>query len=298
MPKLTSFGFFLWTCLVFFVGVRHDELRDYFLHLCSIVFSSSINEALESLIKGKEDSWRFFSQTETTSLYGFCVSWLPSAIADKLASFTTIIPIKQLSNFSLISTTIIYALCLKLAWIFRPRLFNWKPVATVEEILMFPDKSQKNLRKIVKILDNARYSMDVCVFTITNDSIEEALLKAHSRGVEVRIISDDLQMKVKGCELAKLSRAGIDVKHDSNFSKFMHHKFCIVDDYLLLTGSFNWTAAAWQKNNENLIVLSGREVVQEYQEEFDNLWSGFPSLHKRRKKSVVGKICGRFAFWA
>lgn len=213
-----------------------------------------------------------------------------------MASATNLIP-EQLRKFSFMSTTLLYAVCLKVAWIYRPRLFNWKPEATVEEILMFPDKSQKNLRKIVSILDTTKYSMDICVFTITNDSIEEALLRAHSRGVHVRIISDDLQMKVRGCELAKLSRAGIDVKHDSNFSKFMHHKFCIVDDNLLLTGSFNWTAAAWQKNNENLIVLSGREVVKRYQEEFDNLWCGFPSLVQRRKKSLCGRLIGRFSFW-
>jgi len=282
---------------VFFVGTNHKKLQELVLHLCSLVLNSSINERVQSLIKGKENSWRFFSQPETTSLLKFCVSSLPSEIVDNLASFSALIPDKQLSRLSVFSTTIIYALCLKVAWIFRPRLFNWKPVATVEEILMFPDKSKKNLQKIVRILDNARYSLDVCVFTITNDSIEDALLNAHARGVEVRIISDDLQMKVRGCELVKLSRAGIDVKHDANFSKFMHHKFCIVDQYLLLTGSFNWTARAWQKNNENLIVLSGREVVKTYQDEFDNLWCGFPSLVKREKKSVLGRICGKLAFW-
>jgi len=159
---------------------------------------------------------------------------------------------------------------------------------------MFPDKSRKNLDIVVKMLDDAKYSLDVCVFTITNDSIEDALLRAHTRGLKVRIISDDLQMNCRGCELVKLCRKGIAVKHDANLSKFMHHKFCIIDQDLLLTGSFNWTAAAWKKNNENLIVLSGSEVVGRYQDEFDLLWSGFTSVIERRQRKGV---CGRMCFW-
>jgi len=81
---------------------------------------------------------------------------------------------------------------------------------------MFPDKTRKNLDKVVKMLDDAKHSLHVCVFTITNDGIEDALLRAHVRGLDVRIITDDLQLKCRGCDLDKLSRKGIDVKHDAN----------------------------------------------------------------------------------
>lgn len=208
MAKLTPFGLFVWTCTVFFAGTHHDQLLEYVLYFCSLVFNSAVSQNVQTLLSGKEDSWSLFSQPKTISLFGFCRSSLPSGIVDNLESFNAQVP----GSIRII----VYALCLSMAWMFRPRLLTWKPLATVEEILMFPDKSQKNLDKIVRILDNARYSLDVCVFTITNDNIEEALLKAHNRGVEVRIISDDLQMKCRGCELAKLARKGIDVKHDGN----------------------------------------------------------------------------------
>lgn len=290
---------------MFFAGIHHDWILQSVLYFCSLEFNSSVYERVQSLVKGKARSWSLFSQREATNLFGFCIASLPSVVVDTWTSFEALIPdsimrilvtvSEHLSELSVFSNTVVYAVCLKVAWIYRPRLFTWKPTATVEEILMFPDKSQKNLGKIVRILDDAKYSLDVCVFTITNDSIEDALLKAHARGVVVRIISDDLQMKTRGCELEKLSRSGIEVKHDGNFSKFMHHKFCVVDEFLLLTGSFNWTAAAWKKNNENLIVLSGREVVERYQDEFETLWLGFPSMVKRRKR--LASVCGRLAFW-
>ena len=55
----------------------------------------------------------------------------------------------------------------------------------------------------------------------------------------------------------------------------MHHKFMIVDDEELITGSYNWSDTAEEKNYENIIHYFGRnvkEVIADFRKEFDKLW--------------------------
>ena len=66
--------------------------------------------------------------------------------------------------------------------------------------------------------------------------------------------------------------SGIQVRQDLT-SYLMHHKFVILDENLLITGSFNWTRQAITGNNENLIVTNQPELLCAYQDEFEKLWT-------------------------
>ncbi len=57
----------------------------------------------------------------------------------------------------------------------------------------------------------------------------------------------------------------------------VHHKFCIVDDRVVITGSYNWTYNAENRNWENIVVLEDKETVNDYIQEFENVISN----HKR-----------------
>ena len=52
----------------------------------------------------------------------------------------------------------------------------------------------------------------------------------------------------------------------------MHNKFVIIDDKLLLTGSFNWSFSAVYKNSENIMVTGNPEIVNPYIDNFEMLW--------------------------
>ena len=54
----------------------------------------------------------------------------------------------------------------------------------------------------------------------------------------------------------------------------MHNKFCVVDDRITITGSYDWTVRADLENDENLLVIESREIAKQYKEQFNKFWSG------------------------
>ncbi|MBT3222996.1 MAG: endonuclease [Proteobacteria bacterium] len=128
--------------------------------------------------------------------------------------------------------------------------------------------------QICQLLTRAKRSVDICVFTITDDRIANAILKTHQRGVTVRVITDDEKTHDRGSDALRLQRAGIDVRTD-NSDAHMHHKFAIFDDRHLLTGSYNWTRGAAKDNQENFVIVNDSRLVKAYSAAFDKLWLEF-----------------------
>lgn len=120
----------------------------------------------------------------------------------------------------------------------------------------------------------ARRTVDVCVFTITDDRIRAAMLDARRRGVLIRVISDDDKSMDEGSDIESLRRAGIEVRLDQTDSH-MHHKFAVYDGARLLSGSYNWTRSAASYNQENVVVTAERAVVERFRDEFERLWGDF-----------------------
>jgi cardiolipin hydrolase len=130
------------------------------------------------------------------------------------------------------------------------------------------------VRRIRGLIEGARRSADICVFTITDDRIAEAVLSAHRRGVAVRVVTDNEKALDQGSDATALARAGIPVRVDDS-PYHMHHKFAIFDGDTLLTGSYNWTRGAAQNNEENLIIANDRRLLAAFKGEFERLWVKF-----------------------
>ena len=128
--------------------------------------------------------------------------------------------------------------------------------------------------KINDLFAQARASVDICVFTITDNRIAEAIEKAHRRRVQIRVISDDDKAMDAGSDIERLDRSGISVRVDKS-EHHMHHKFAIFDKRQLLSGSYNWTRSAALNNVENFMVTSDPELLKAYTRMFDKLWRNF-----------------------
>ena len=124
--------------------------------------------------------------------------------------------------------------------------------------------------QVIKWIRRANNTIHVLIYSFTLDSISDALIEAHNRGVEVKVIFEKNQI-TRYSEYQKLKAAGIQVRNDTN-PAYMHDKVMIIDGIIVLTGSFNWSAHAERENNENLIVIRSIYVASIYEEEFNKIW--------------------------
>ncbi|UOQ73016.1 phospholipase D-like domain-containing protein [Hymenobacter cellulosilyticus] len=125
---------------------------------------------------------------------------------------------------------------------------------------------------IRQFISHAAHQLDVCVFTISDDRITDALLSAHRRGVGIRLITDNDKLFDKGSDIRKLHASGLQIRIDQT-TDHMHHKFALADQRLVLTGSYNWTRSAATVNLENLLITDDATAVGRYTTEFDRLWA-------------------------
>ena len=70
----------------------------------------------------------------------------------------------------------------------------------------------------------------------------------------------------------------------------MHNKFAIIDNRILLTGSYNWTFSANHRNDENLMVIDDPEIIEIFQNQFVNLWTNKYSLERTRQLYKIAKV--------
>ncbi len=130
------------------------------------------------------------------------------------------------------------------------------------------------LRKIRELCRQARRSVDICVYTISDDRLSEEIIACHRRGVAVRVISDNEKQFDEGSDVAYLRGQGVPLRIDAG-PFHMHHKFALFDGQWLLNGSFNWTRSASTSNAENLLVIDHPQLLAAYARQFDELWARY-----------------------
>jgi len=123
---------------------------------------------------------------------------------------------------------------------------------------------------IVASIQDAEKTIDVAVYSITNDRIVDSLIAAHRRGVKVRVISDKLQSSGRASLIGRIRDAGIPVVLNKKH-KIMHNKFAIFDKKDVENGSYNWTSSATQSNSENCMFFP--EQNKTFNNRFKYLWN-------------------------
>jgi phosphatidylserine/phosphatidylglycerophosphate/cardiolipin synthase-like enzyme len=126
-------------------------------------------------------------------------------------------------------------------------------------------------RRIAGLFRRAGRAVDVCVFTITDDRVSDAIVEAHRGGVAVRIITDAEKSADPGSDIDRLQRSGVPVRVDRS-EYHMHHKFAVFDGQTAVTGSYNWTRSAAEHNAENLVVLHDPRLCRAFSQAFERLW--------------------------
>ena len=133
---------------------------------------------------------------------------------------------------------------------------------------------------IVRTIGGAKKGILVQAYSFTSQPIARALLNATKRGVGVKIILDKSQVTQKYSSADFFKNVGmvplIDHKHT-----IAHNKVMIIDGTTVITGSFNFTKAAEQRNAENLLIIRDAKLAAVYAKNWE--------LHRKHSKSYTGK---------
>jgi phosphatidylserine/phosphatidylglycerophosphate/cardiolipin synthase-like enzyme len=129
------------------------------------------------------------------------------------------------------------------------------------EVCFTPGEDCQDL--IVSQLEKAKKSIFVQAYSFTSAPIAKAIVDAAKRGVEVEAILDKSQFSVKYSSSRFLLNHKIMVWKDDKVA-IAHNKVIIIDKQTVITGSFNFTKAAQEKNAENLIVIEDKDLAKKY----------------------------------
>lgn len=124
---------------------------------------------------------------------------------------------------------------------------------------------------IVSLVNEANSSIDIMIYSFTLNDIASALCDAVDRGVVVRVLIDSQQAGNQYSVDEVLESCGVLLARDTN-SRLMHNKVMIVDGFILVTGSFNWSKNARDFNDENYLIIVNKQLAKKYSDYFDKLW--------------------------
>lgn len=131
-----------------------------------------------------------------------------------------------------------------------------------------------NVEKIINSrIRKAEKSIRFMAFSFTSDLIGETMIEKFKKGITVEGIFERNGSGSEHSEYTKMLVEGIPVKKDGNWHQ-MHHKVIIIDEKIVITGSFNFSKNANIRNDENIIIIDSQVIAAEYIEEFRRIYNG------------------------
>ena len=117
---------------------------------------------------------------------------------------------------------------------------------------------------VVQEIDGAHRQVLVQAYSFTSAPIAKALVEAYRRGVKVQVVLDKSQRTERFSDMGLLLEAGIPTWVDAAHA-IAHNKIIVIDGERLITGSFNFTKGAEERNAENLLIIQDRELAKLYE---------------------------------
>jgi phosphatidylserine/phosphatidylglycerophosphate/cardiolipin synthase-like enzyme len=126
-------------------------------------------------------------------------------------------------------------------------------------------------RQIIEALNKSQASIDICVAWFTNDKLKDKLLERQKDGVKVRVITFKDGVNHKN----RVDFTGLDHKEfRGERHGILHDKFCIIDNATTISGSYNWTLNAENKNDEDAqFVEMDVKNASKYTRRFNEIWN-------------------------
>ena len=158
------------------------------------------------------------------------------------------------------------------------------------EVLFSPEQGEEILQKLTDTIRNAEKRLYILIYTFTLDELVQTIIEKHRQGLDVKIIMDKGQAGSKWAVTEKLKKAGIPlvVKRGTK-GGYMHIKALIADD-IVLTGSYNYSKRATNRNDENFFIIKDKDILQAHLAKFNQLWGEelpavSPDIKKKQERA-------------
>ncbi len=125
---------------------------------------------------------------------------------------------------------------------------------------------------VIEVIDQSKTEVLVQAYGFTHNGIAQALLRAHARGVMVKVLLDAKTDTSNRYVTDLLQAQQIPLKLDASHA-IAHNKVIVVDGELVITGSFNFTNSAQTRNAENLLVLKSTGLADSYKANWQTHWN-------------------------
>lgn len=127
-------------------------------------------------------------------------------------------------------------------------------------------------QNLIELINNAETSIYGATFEFNLQNVADALIAAHQRGVDVKLVYDDEHTE-EDPQMEEMLDAGIPGTPDER-SAFMHNKFFVIDGQMVWLGSWNVSLNDTFRNNNNVIVIRSTQLAQNYTQEFNEMFAG------------------------
>ena len=125
---------------------------------------------------------------------------------------------------------------------------------------------------IVNAIDASEHEVLVQAYGFTHNALAQALVRAHQRGVNVQVLLDKKSQASNRYVIAVLEEAEIAVRQDGKHA-IAHNKVMVIDQDVVITGSFNFTNSAATRNAENFLVLRSADLAEQYRVQWHSHWA-------------------------
>lgn len=128
---------------------------------------------------------------------------------------------------------------------------------------------------LLPLVENAKTYIYIPVFVITHKNLNDSLIRAVNRGIDVRLIVDSTSAGNKYSSVKYLRDNGVKVKVE-NLAGKMHMKSIMIDDEYSIIGSMNFTKSGEKYNDENVVIIKNQELTKSFKKIFLYFWSFIP----------------------
>jgi phosphatidylserine/phosphatidylglycerophosphate/cardiolipin synthase-like enzyme len=147
------------------------------------------------------------------------------------------------------------------------------PTVTIDDtridVIFSPDDGA--LAKLVPLMENAQESIYFLAYSFTSNQLGEIVRQQAEAGITVAGVMDDEQIRSnQGTEFDPFRQAELDVRIDG-IEGLLHHKVFIVDESIVVLGSYNFSQNAEERNDENLMIIYNPVIARQFLLEFQRV---------------------------